>query len=320
MACGRPTVDGKGEIGLPLGIHYLRNQCGRLDACFEIVCHLYFASLPLAVFFLDDDIASKLLTRIDFDFTYYKSMKRAKFSPHSLVLTDVSYVCFAVVPALLCSVGVYGLLITQIEEPGVLEHLIMAAIGLAPSMLLYFVLLKMETGRKRKEHERRERKLRLKKYASQTPFNNGDGLLSAYDGEKHYEPLSPQEIQLMKQELKKQVADRMEKGTLKKNKGMALDLSVSDFAEEEGQAIGEGVKAYFRAKDKPQSVLQKKRFSEGDQPREPVSPLEAAIKKRIQHAKTPEEASPFRPINEDSVQDTLRYLEEFRRQKIEPKR
>ena len=90
-------------------------------------------------------------------------MKVAKFSFKSMILTDIASILFAMFPALLCSLGVYGMLITQIEEPGSNEHLIMAAIGLVPSMILYLVLLKMESSRKAKEQSRRDHR-RVRRY------------------------------------------------------------------------------------------------------------------------------------------------------------
>jgi len=246
-----------------------------------------------------------------------------------MILTDMASLFLALFPALLCSLGIYGMLITQIDEPSTSEHLIMAAIGLLPSMILYVVLVKMEASRTSKVQKRRERKLLMKQYAKNTPFNNGTGLLSRYDGSTSFDPLSQEDIKLMKEELKKQVGEKIDKGTLQNVKGKCLDLSVSTFSDKEDLAVGDGVKAYFRSKDKPQSVLQKQRSehlhhqrsSQSNQvSQDPLSSLEQAVKERIQKAKTPEEASPFRPINEESVQDTLRYLEEVRRQKFSSKK
>ena len=156
-------------------------------------------------------------------------MNKAKFNAKSLLLTVMSFIFFALFPALLSSLGVYGLLITQIEEPALREHLIVAVAGFLPSAILYFFLLRMESGRRKKRLKRKEHKLFLKQYANKTPFNNGDSVLSTFNGEQHYEKLTPDEIVMMKHELARKVSEKLEDGSLKKqgwckNNGGILDL------------------------------------------------------------------------------------------------
>lgn len=240
-------------------------------------------------------------------------MKAFKFSLKSMWPEDWSLVICAMAPAMMSSIGIYGLLITQVDRPEQAEHLMLAGVSLVPSLTLYIVLLRMERSRKLRKKRLLDRRRRLRNYEKNTPFNNGDGLLSRYNGKVEINKLSPEEIEKMRVELKKEVGDRVEKGTLKSSPGQQVNISIDEFPKSEGVQIEEGVRAYFRSNEMPRRQPEKRSAEQSTQPRE--LSLDEALKRRIANAKSLGEASPFRPINEESVQDTLRYLEEVRRQK-----
>jgi hypothetical protein len=245
-------------------------------------------------------------------------MKNTKFKLNSLLSLNGSVLIFAIFPMLLCSLGCYGLLITQVENPSFSDHMIMSSIGISPAIVLFFILFRMERSRRLRDEKRFDKKNMLNRYSKETPFNNGNSLLSRFDGDEFLSGLNDEEIVVMKAELKKQMAQKNLNEKQESENSSQLNIKIDDFPTAEGKEYSKGTLAYFNharklnASPKPvQEVNAQKQPVQEDR----VLSLEEALQKRIDNAKTPQEAAPFRPINDASVQDTLKRLEVAKRLK-----
>lgn len=82
------------------------------------------------------------------------------------------------IPLILCSLGLYGVVIREIEVPTEAQQFMVGTACLVPSILLMGVVVWFERRRHRVKEQRSRRKTAQKRYAREAPFNNGQGLAS----------------------------------------------------------------------------------------------------------------------------------------------
>ncbi|MGE4158963.1 MAG: hypothetical protein AB7F75_07685 [Planctomycetota bacterium] len=96
------------------------------------------------------------------------------------------------VPLLLCSLGLYGLVIAEMEAPTAAQQMMVGLTCLVPSLLLMGVVIWFERSRKKAREQRVSRRSAQKRYAKTQPFNNGSGLAS--DIAQYTRPVTPAAI------------------------------------------------------------------------------------------------------------------------------
>lgn len=82
------------------------------------------------------------------------------------------------VPMLLCTLGLYGMVISELESPTSTQQVMVGMTCLAPFVLIMSVVFWFERRRNKAREQRIARKTAQKRYAKTQPFNNGGGLAS----------------------------------------------------------------------------------------------------------------------------------------------